>query len=110
MPFLASEAEAAGSDVVSTSAAARPACCSCRNRRSTAEPPERNASTLTPVEGSNALTILLAVSIGVDVYHTTLPSFLAASTSTASAADATPANGTSIASAARMADRLQGPV
>src|SRR5262245_51080864 len=86
----------------------RPACCSCKKRRSTAEPPERNISTLTPLDVSKALTILLAVSIGVEVYQTTLPSFFAASTSTASAAAAGRASGMSIVSAMRRADRLQG--
>jgi len=37
-------------------------------RRITCEPPERKSSTLMPVSVSNALTILLAVEIGVEVY------------------------------------------
>ena len=55
-------------------------------RRRMAEPPERNSSTLMPVCASNIWTILFAVSIGVEVYQTTLPSALAAAASTASAA------------------------
>src|SRR5438128_2704745 len=54
------------------------------------EPPDRNSSTLIPFFCSNRLAIFCAVSIGTDVYHTTLPSRLAAAMSTASAAIAGP--------------------
>src|SRR5262245_1769426 len=85
VPLRASEAVAAGSEVVMTSTAVRPAWLSCRNRRRIADPPERNISTLMPVSASNSLTILLACSIGVEVYQTTVPSFLAAARSTSEA-------------------------
>jgi hypothetical protein len=55
-----------------------------------AEPPDRNSSTRMPVSLVNRLAIFCAASIGVDVYQTTLPSALAAWTSTASAAIAAP--------------------
>jgi hypothetical protein len=53
-------------------------------RRSTAEPPERNSSTLIPVSAWNMLAIFWAVLTGVDVYQVTAPSFLAAVMSTGS--------------------------
>src|SRR5262249_26803935 len=106
-PFLASEDEAAGSDVVSTSTATRPAPTSWLKRLKIAEPPERNISTLMPVWASNILLILLACSIGVEVYQTTLPSFFAAARSAISSAvlpineNAIPANHVRTASVAR---------
>ena len=88
MPFVVSAAAAAGSEVVSTSAAMRPASASCWKRRRIAEPPERNSSTLMPYSFSNRLTIFWACGSGVEVYQTTLPSALALATSTASWAEA----------------------
>jgi hypothetical protein len=73
-----------GSEMVSTSATTRRASISCMKRRSTAEPPERNSSTLIPVSCWNIVAIFCAVSTGVDVYQVTCPSFLAAARSTAS--------------------------
>ena len=84
MPLRVSIAAAAGSDVVSTSAAIRPASISCWKRRRMAEPPERNISTLMPYSFSNRLTIFCACGSGVEVYQTTLPSALALARSTAS--------------------------
>src|SRR5262249_21156932 len=81
-------------------------------RRITCEPPERKSSTLMPVSVSNALTILLAVEIGVEVYQTTLPSFLAAAASTGSPAQAGAATPSRIAqvkaSMARLCERVIG--
>ncbi len=74
----------AGSEIVMTSATTRRASISCRKRRSTAEPPERNSSTLMPVSAWNMLAIFCAVPTGVDVYQVTVPSFLAAAMSTVS--------------------------
>ena len=84
MPLRVSIAAAAGSDVVSTSAAMRPASASCWKRRRMAEPPERNSSTLMPYSFSNRLTIFWACGSGVEVYQTTLPSALALARSTVS--------------------------
>src|SRR5687768_2533351 len=75
---------AAGSEIVITSATTRRASISCMNRRRTAEPPERKSSTLIPVWVWNRVAIFWAVSTGVDVYHVTPPSFLAAARSTVS--------------------------
>ena len=74
----------AGSEIVITSAITRRASISCMKRRSTAEPPERNSSTLIPVSAWNRLAIFWAVPIGVDVYQVTAPSRLAAARSTGS--------------------------
>jgi hypothetical protein len=57
--------------MVITSAITRRASISCMKRRSTAEPPERNSSTLMPVSVSNMLAIFWAVPTGVDVYQST---------------------------------------
>src|SRR5687768_14002440 len=75
---------AAGSEIVITSATTRRASISCMKRRRTAEPPERKSSTLIPVCDWKRVAIFWAVSIGVDVYHVTPPSFLAAARSTVS--------------------------
>ncbi len=75
---------AAGSETVSTSATTRRASISCRNRRSTAEPPERNSSTRIPVCSWNMVAIFWAVPTGVEVYQVTPPSFFAAARSTGS--------------------------
>jgi hypothetical protein len=57
-------------------------------RLSTAEPPERNNSTLMPVSFSKRLAMLCAAATGVEVYQRTLPSRLAAAMSTAEVASA----------------------
>jgi hypothetical protein len=75
---------AAGSEMVRTSAITRRASISCMNRRSTAEPPDRNSSTRIPVSFSNSEAIFWAVATGVEVYQATAPSFFAAAMSTVS--------------------------
>ena len=77
---------AAGSEIVKTSATTRRASISCMKRRSTADPPERNSSTLMPVSAWNMLAIFWAVSTGVEVYQVTAASFRAAAMSTGSTA------------------------
>ena len=83
MPFLVIAMAAAGLEWVSTSTATRPPSISCWKRRSTAEPPERNMSTVMPVFSLNMLLIFCPVATGVEVYQTTLPSALALAMSTA---------------------------
>src|SRR5262245_50981099 len=58
------------------------------NRRSTAEPPERNSSTLIPVSAWNTFAIFWAVLTGVEVYQVTAASRLAAARSTGSGVNA----------------------
>jgi hypothetical protein len=72
------------SDMVMTSTAMRPASASCRKRRITFCPPVRSISTLMPVRFSNSLAIYWPAATGVDVYQVTLPSRLAAASSTGS--------------------------
>src|SRR6185437_5642470 len=90
VPRFVNVAAAAGSEVVRRSASRVPALSSCMKRLSTAEPPERKSSTLMPVSFSKALAMLCAAAIGVEVYHRTLPSRLAAAISTVSAAQTRP--------------------
>src|ERR1700704_3411093 len=72
------------SDMVMTSTATRPASASCWKRRITFCPPVRSISTLMPVRFSNSLAIYWPAATGVDVYQVTLPSRLAAASSTGS--------------------------
>src|SRR5215213_4013404 len=79
--FSTISSKAAGSEAVSRSTTVLPAETSVWNRWITCSPPVRNTSTLNPYFFSNASATTWACRSGVEVYQTTAPSFLAASTS-----------------------------
>src|SRR5215212_10606921 len=79
--FLTISSKAAGSEAVRRSTTVLPAASSVWKRWSTCSPPVRNTSTLKPYFFSKASPTTWACRSGVEVYQTTAPSLLAASTS-----------------------------